>query len=409
MPFDRLIGVGRGAERHQLARPGRLVELAPQHLEEVDLDEDRRREVVARTELELGLVAAREAVVAGVGAAAIRVERPVERHSLRRGLSADRQVTPDSSPRSARSCASSIAAAPRLQDDGRGRGGGRRSRAVETGLARSCISALFRHHTSSAGCQNSLQASGSELPAFVYATGPNPSSSPEPGPLLEEVSRRETDLGNEHHAVHVAHETWLASIASLPAGATSGSTRRCHRRSSPPPAVAAAGDCRSGCRRPLQRRSAGTGGRRPGRSSTPPAARHKGSAASGSRPAVPFHVGEVLGGRRAEQEEPEDRAHEPWLDPPDRLDDDQPATLSSTPRGIAMVTLAQMPRCFVRSGGRNRRWSAIVATSTIQKHSRRPSGATSQASSIASGIGERGEGPSVPDGGGRSAAAAPAC
>ena len=30
---------------------------------------------------------------------------------------------------------------------------------------------------------------------------------------------------------------------------------------------------------------------------------------------------------------------------------DQPATLSSTPRGIAIVTFAQMPRCFVRSGG----------------------------------------------------------
>src|SRR4029453_13408434 len=31
--------------------------------------------------------------------------------------------------------------------------------------------------------------------------------------------------------------------------------------------------------------------------------------------------------------------------------DDQPATLSSTPRGIAMVTFAQMPRRLVGAGG----------------------------------------------------------
>src|SRR5436309_15971583 len=31
--------------------------------------------------------------------------------------------------------------------------------------------------------------------------------------------------------------------------------------------------------------------------------------------------------------------------------DDQPATFSSTPRGIAIVTFAQMPRRFVRNGG----------------------------------------------------------
>ena len=30
---------------------------------------------------------------------------------------------------------------------------------------------------------------------------------------------------------------------------------------------------------------------------------------------------------------------------------DQPATFSSTPRGIAMVTLAQMPSRLVRNGG----------------------------------------------------------
>ena len=31
--------------------------------------------------------------------------------------------------------------------------------------------------------------------------------------------------------------------------------------------------------------------------------------------------------------------------------DDQPATLSRTPRGMAIVTLAQMPRRLVRAGG----------------------------------------------------------
>src|SRR5689334_14634707 len=33
------------------------------------------------------------------------------------------------------------------------------------------------------------------------------------------------------------------------------------------------------------------------------------------------------------------------------LTDDQPATLSNVPRGIAIVTLAQMPSRLVRSGG----------------------------------------------------------
>ena len=57
--------------------------LAPQHLDEVGLDEDHRREVIAGVQLELRLIAAREAVVTAVGAAAIRVQRPLhERHAL---------------------------------------------------------------------------------------------------------------------------------------------------------------------------------------------------------------------------------------------------------------------------------------------------------------------------------------
>ena len=53
-----------------------------QHFGEVRLHEDHRREVIAGSELELRLIPAREAVVAAVRAAAIRVERPVEGHAL---------------------------------------------------------------------------------------------------------------------------------------------------------------------------------------------------------------------------------------------------------------------------------------------------------------------------------------
>src|SRR5688572_14781484 len=91
--FDWLIRVSRGAEADRLLRPRRLVELAAQHLDEVGLDENHRRELVVRIELEVRLVLPREAVVAAVRAAAIRVERPLhERHALapiERGLAAD--------------------------------------------------------------------------------------------------------------------------------------------------------------------------------------------------------------------------------------------------------------------------------------------------------------------------------
>ena len=49
--------------------------------------------------------------------------------------------------------------------------------------------------------------------------------------------------------------------------------------------------------------------------------------------------------------------------------DDQPATFSSTPRGIAMVTLAQMPSRFVRKGGTEYTYVQTTATLTSQKHS----------------------------------------
>ena len=74
VPFDRLIRIGCRAERRQLARPRRMIELASKHVDEVGLDENQRRKRVVRVELELRLVAAREAVVAGVRAAAIRIQ-----------------------------------------------------------------------------------------------------------------------------------------------------------------------------------------------------------------------------------------------------------------------------------------------------------------------------------------------
>src|SRR5262245_8404733 len=51
------------------------------------------------------------------------------------------------------------------------------------------------------------------------------------------------------------------------------------------------------------------------------------------------------------------------------LTHDQPATFSNTPRGMAIVMFAQMPRCFVRSGGQEYTNVAIAAATTIQKHS----------------------------------------
>ena len=56
-----------------------------QHVDEVPLDQNHRRELVVRVHLELHVIAAGEAVVAAVRAAAVGVERPLERHALRRG------------------------------------------------------------------------------------------------------------------------------------------------------------------------------------------------------------------------------------------------------------------------------------------------------------------------------------
>ena len=79
--LDRLIGIGGGAERglSRVQWPGQF---APQHLDEVGLDEDHRGEVVVGVELELGLIAAGEAVVAAVRAAPVAVEGPLEGHAV---------------------------------------------------------------------------------------------------------------------------------------------------------------------------------------------------------------------------------------------------------------------------------------------------------------------------------------
>src|SRR5262245_25673994 len=61
------------------------------------------------------------------------------------------------------------------------------------------------------------------------------------------------------------------------------------------------------------------------------------------------------------------------------LTDDQPATFNSVPRGIAIVTFAQMPRRFVRGGGTEYRNVQTTAIATSQKHSCLPPGATSHA------------------------------
>ena len=74
MAFDRLVGIRRRAECHQLARPGRPAELARQYLDEVGFHQDDRGELIAGIQLELPMVASREAGVAPVRAAAVRVE-----------------------------------------------------------------------------------------------------------------------------------------------------------------------------------------------------------------------------------------------------------------------------------------------------------------------------------------------
>ena len=82
MTFNRLVGIGGGAEGHLLARPGRAIQLALQNLDEVSFHQNDRRELVVGVHLELHVVAPRETVMTAVRAAAVGIQRPVERHPL---------------------------------------------------------------------------------------------------------------------------------------------------------------------------------------------------------------------------------------------------------------------------------------------------------------------------------------
>ena len=82
VPFDRLIRIGRGADRDLLPCPRRPIQLAPEHVDDVVLDENDRRELVVGVHLELHVIAPGETVMTAVRAAAIRVQRPAERHAL---------------------------------------------------------------------------------------------------------------------------------------------------------------------------------------------------------------------------------------------------------------------------------------------------------------------------------------
>ncbi len=82
MAFDRLVTVGRGADCDVLAGPRGPRQFTFEHLDEVLLYQNHRREFVVGVHLELAVIAPRIAIMATVRAAAIGVERPVERHSF---------------------------------------------------------------------------------------------------------------------------------------------------------------------------------------------------------------------------------------------------------------------------------------------------------------------------------------
>ena len=84
--LGRLVRVGRGADRDRLAvATTRRASSRAQHLGDVDLDPDRRAVAVVGRPVGAPLEGADVTERAAVGAAHVRVERPVERHALARG------------------------------------------------------------------------------------------------------------------------------------------------------------------------------------------------------------------------------------------------------------------------------------------------------------------------------------
>src|SRR5712692_4668186 len=80
--LNRLIAIRRRTDDHPLALPRWLAQLSPEHLGQVDLDEDLVLEIEAGIELMPSLVLPGEAVHAAMPAAAVRIDAPLEGHPL---------------------------------------------------------------------------------------------------------------------------------------------------------------------------------------------------------------------------------------------------------------------------------------------------------------------------------------
>ena len=81
-PFGGLVRVGRGADRHLLARPGAAGELGAEDVGDVRLDADRAAVAVVGGAIGPLLEGADVTERAAVDAAGVRVQRPGERHPL---------------------------------------------------------------------------------------------------------------------------------------------------------------------------------------------------------------------------------------------------------------------------------------------------------------------------------------
>ena len=81
--LDRLIGICRGADRHRTLRVP--PEIHPESLDEVRLDLDVLVERVANVPIAVTrVVGTGKAIAAGVGAADVRIQAPIEWHALDR-------------------------------------------------------------------------------------------------------------------------------------------------------------------------------------------------------------------------------------------------------------------------------------------------------------------------------------